>query len=121
MRLFFVSLSLLVPSATAFSAYQQQLIPILREIKNLFSALGDRMEDLFPHGRFRRDPLRVLGAGGGTPERAPALGAGIKTVDLSVHNESIRFPYDSTRVWIDGRPHRCSRATVKNQEGFWVR
>jgi N-acetylmuramoyl-L-alanine amidase len=120
MRLFFVSLSLLAPSATAFSAYQQQLVPIIREIKTSSTPSVTEWKTFIRMTDFGGTPyvslVQVAELLNGHLRWAPVS----KTVDLSVHNETIRFPYDSTRVWIDGRPHRLERASVKNQDGFWV-
>jgi len=43
-----------------------------------------------------------------------------KSVDLSVHNQTIRFFNNSSRVSINGRRRKLNQATVKNVDGFWV-
>jgi N-acetylmuramoyl-L-alanine amidase len=43
-----------------------------------------------------------------------------KRVDLSAHDQTIRFTYDSSEAWIGGHRHRLERHTVKNEDGFWV-
>src|ERR1017187_9226419 len=120
MRLFLVSLVFFGSGTRAHSAYQQQLIPIVREIKTSSAPSVTEWKTFVQTanygGTFYVSLVQVAELLNGHLRWAPVS----KTVDLSVHNETIRFPYDSRRVWIDGRPHHLARATVKNEEGFWV-
>ena len=43
-----------------------------------------------------------------------------KTVDMSVHGQTIRFQYYSSQAWINGHKTRLENQTVKNEDGFWV-
>ena len=120
MRLFLASLVFFGSGTRAHSAYQQQLIPILREIKTSSAPSVTEWKTFVrtsDYGGAVYVPLvQVAELLNGHLRWAPVS----KTVDLSVHNETIRFPYNSKRVWISGRLHRLAHPTVKNEDGFWV-
>jgi N-acetylmuramoyl-L-alanine amidase len=120
MRVFLVSLLLCGLGAASVSAYQQELIPVIHEINTssapsvsewkTFVRIADyggasyvalvQVAELF-NGHLRWRPVS-------------------KGVDLSVHNQTIRFSDNSSRAWINGRLHTLIQPTVKNEDGFWV-
>src|SRR5437773_471175 len=120
MRIFLAGLLLFGSSPTVFSAYQQQLIPIVREIRtssapsvsqwNAFVRMADyggasyvslvQVSELLS-GQLRWHPVS-------------------KNVDLSVQSQTIRFLYNSPRALINGHVQKLERPTVKNEDGFWV-
>jgi len=120
MRFFFVGLSLIGSNTVAFSAYQQQLVPIIREIKTSSAPSVTEWKTFVQMANYGGTPyvslVQMAELLNGHLRWAPVS----KTVDLSVHNETIRFSYNSVHVWISGRSHRLAHPTVKNDDGFWV-
>jgi len=120
MRLFFAVFLLAGSNTVVFSAYQQQLIPIIREIKTSSAPSVSEWKAFVRTADFAGTSyvslVQISELLNGHLRWAPVS----KTVDLSVHNETIRFPYNSKRVWISGRLHRLAHPTVKNEDGFWV-
>src|ERR1017187_2804926 len=120
MRLFLVSLVFFGSGTRAHSAYQQQLIPIVREIKTSSAPSVTEWKTFVQTANYGGAEyvslVQVAELLNGHLRWAPVS----KTVDLSVHNETIRFPYNSTRVWIRGRARQLAHPTVKNEDGFWV-
>src|ERR1035438_452262 len=106
MRLFLSVLLLAGSNSIAYSAYQQQLIPVIREIKTSSAPSVTEWKTFVRTADFDGASyvslVQVAELLNGHLRWAPVS----KTVDLSVHNETIRFPYNSTRVWIRGRPHQ---------------
>jgi len=100
-------------------AYQQQLIPIVHQVSASTSATSQ-------WNAF----LRVADYGGGAYVSLIQVAALInghlrwhpvsRSVDLSVAGQNVRFFYDSKRVLLSGRWASLDRATVKNEDGFWV-
>jgi N-acetylmuramoyl-L-alanine amidase len=103
-----------------FSSYQQQLIPILREIKTSSAPSVTEWKTYVRMGDF----------GGGhyvsLVQVAELLNGHLrwypvsKQVDLSIHNRTTRFAFDSAKVWVNGRRHRLEYAPVMNKDGFWI-
>jgi N-acetylmuramoyl-L-alanine amidase len=120
MRSFLVVFLLAGSHSFVFSAYQQQLIPIIHETNTSSAPLVNewktflRTEDM--GGASYVSLVQMAELLNGHLRWAPVS----KMVDLSVHNDTIRFPFNSKRVWINGRPHRMPHPSVKNDDGFWV-
>jgi N-acetylmuramoyl-L-alanine amidase len=118
---FFLTTFLIVGSETlVFSAYQQQMIPIVREIRTSSAPSVTEWKTFVKTADFGGvsyvSIVQMAELLNGHLRWAPVS----KTVDLSMHNETIRFPYASTRVWIGGHPHRLPHPTIQNEDGFWV-
>jgi N-acetylmuramoyl-L-alanine amidase len=120
MQLFLVSLFLVATSANAFSAYQQQLIPIIREIKTSSAPSVSEWKTFVRMADYGGSQYVAL------VQMAELLNGHLhwnsasKSVDLSVHNQTIRFADHSSNVWINGRKHALEKRTLKNEDGFWV-
>ncbi len=120
MRFFAVSLFVFASSAGPLPAIQQELIPVIREIK---SASASSVSEINAY-------LRTTDFGGARyvslVQVAELLDGHVrwlpvsKNVDLSIHNQTIRFTYNSPKAWINGRPSSLSHPSVKNGDGFWV-
>src|SRR5580698_5685224 len=120
MRLFWLSLSLFGSSASAFSAYQQQLIPVIHEIKTSSVPSVTEWKTFVRMATFGETRYVSL------VQMAELLNGHLrwypvsKKVELSVHNQTIRFAYDSPNVWINGEDLPLEQTPIRNDEGFWV-
>ena len=120
MRPFWITLLFLAPSRTAFPAAQQQLIPIIHQTQASPTLAFSEWKTF----------LRVADYGGVTyvslVQVSELLNGHLrwhtvsKNVDLSMYGHTIRFPYYSASVQINGRRVRLEQPTVKNEDGFWV-
>ena len=120
MRLFLVSFLLLGPRAIAFPSYQQELIPVIREVKAAPHPSVSEWKTFVRMATFDGTPyvslVQVAELLNGDLRWFPVS----KKVDLSVHNQTIRFAYDAPDVWINGQSHRMEKPPVKNNDGFWI-
>jgi len=120
MRFFLVSLVVFGSGSRAYPAYQQVLIPVMREIKTSSAPSVTEWKTFVRTADFEGIPYVSL------VQMAELLNGHLRwypvarNVELSVHSETIRFPYHSSRAWINGRPQRLERPAVKNDDGFWV-
>src|SRR5579864_8384580 len=105
MKHFFTILLFICSNSVVLSAYQQQLIPIIREIKTSSAPSVSEWKTFVQTADFGGTSYvsltQISELLNGHLRWAPVS----NSVELSVHNEIIRFPYNSTRVWISGRPH----------------
>jgi N-acetylmuramoyl-L-alanine amidase len=120
MRVFLISLLLFGSSASVFPAYEQQLIPIVREIRTSTAPSLNQWNTFVrttDYGGTRYVALvQVAELLNGHLRWYPVS----RNVDLSVHNQTIRFPYNASWAWINGRRQNLERPSVKNEDGFWV-
>jgi len=120
MRIFLAGFFLMASGVPSFSAYQQQLVPIFREVKTSSAPSVSEWKTF----------VRVADFGGSSyvslVQMAELLDGHLrwrpvsKAVDLSVHNQTIQFSDNSSRAMINGRKQKLEVPTVKNEDGFWV-
>ncbi len=120
MRFFLVSIWLLGPSASAFSAYPQQLVPIVREIRTSSAPSVTEWKTFVQMPNFGGvhyvSLVQVAELLNGHMRWHPVG----KRVELSLHNQTIRFSYRTPEAWINGQRVRLEKAPVKNDDGFWI-
>src|SRR5690242_14521085 len=117
MRFFLTSLLILSLCAAGFPAYQQQLIPVIREVKTSAASISEW-----------KAYLRVTDIGGATyvslVQVADILNGQLRwhpvsqSVNFAVRGQQIKFAYNSPQVLINGRRQPLGRPTVKNEDGF---
>jgi N-acetylmuramoyl-L-alanine amidase len=120
MRILCLSLLLFAPGRIVYSAAQQQLIPIIHQTQASPSPAYSEWKTF----------LRVADYGGVTYVSLVQVSellnghlrwhAVSKHVDLSMYGHTIRFPYYSAVVQVNGHRVHLEQPTVKNEDGFWV-
>src|SRR5258706_8655900 len=120
MRIFLAGLLLFGSSPVAFSAYQQQLIPIIRDVQTSSAPSVSEWKAFVRVADYGWSSyvslVQVSELLSGHLRWRPAS----KGVDLSVHNQTIRFSNNSSRASINGRTLALEKPTIKNEDGFWV-
>ena len=120
MRVFWAALLLFGSSRIAFPAYQQELIPVIREITTSSAPSVTEWKTF----------LRVADYGGvsylSLVQVSELMNGQLhwhpvsKSVDLSLGGHTLVFPYYASQVRINGRRVPLAQPTVKNEDGFWV-
>ncbi len=120
MRVFWASLFLLGSSRIAFPASQQELIPVIREITTSSAPSVTEWKTFLRvadyDGVSYMSLVQVSELINGQLHWHPVS----KSVDLSLGDHTIVFPYDASQVRINGRRVPLEQPTVKNEDGFWV-
>src|SRR5260221_10397683 len=120
MKIFWASLLLLGSSCLAFPASQQELVPVIREIRTTSPpSLSEwktylRVADI--GGISYMSLVQVTELLNGQLHLHPVS----KSVDLSLGGHTIVFPYYSAQVRINRRRVPIRQPTVKNDGGVWV-
>src|SRR5262245_14316112 len=120
MRISAISLLLLGLAGTAQSAYQQELIPILRETRSTPTPSVTQWNTYIQLANYDGVHYVSLVQLAALLNGHLKLHTVAKTVDFAVHGQKIRFAYYSRDCWINGNPTRLDYETVKNDDGFWV-
>ena len=120
MRRVWIGFLLLGPSLSAFSTYQQQLIPVIHETRTASNSSLSEWKTFVRVADYGGAPYVSL------VQMADILNGQLrwhtvsKSVDFSIEAHTIRFPYYTSAATINGRRVRLEQPTVKNEEGFWV-
>src|SRR4051812_29394891 len=114
MRFFSIGLLLLSTAGSVLEAYQQQLIPVIREIPANPSPIVSRLNTYIQLADF--DGVSYVSL----VQVAALLNGHLKwhsvakDVDFLVHGQKVRFAYYSRQAWINGQLIPLEQQTVKN-------
>src|SRR6266700_3024167 len=120
MRFFWISLMLFTLGLVAFSAAQQELIPIIHQTQASPVPAFSEWKTFLRVAEYGGVPYVSLVQVSELLNGHLRWHAVSKNVELSMYGHTIRFPYDSPSVQMNGRRVRLEQPTVKNVDGFWV-
>jgi N-acetylmuramoyl-L-alanine amidase len=106
--------------AAAWAATQQELIPIVREIKASSAPSVTEWKTFFRTANYDGASYVSLVQVSELLNGKLYWHAATKSVDLFLNGQKISFLYNMASAQINGRSQNLDKPTIKNADGFWV-